>query len=82
MNKEVVLLKAMLNKAVIWGYLDVNPLRTVKRLPEPDGRLRYLDADEIDRLLAACPSHLLPIVTCALHTGLRRGKSWVLRGIA
>jgi integrase len=73
-NKEVALLKAMLNKAVVWGYLDVNPHLTVKRLPEPDGRLRYLNADEIDRLLAACPSHLLPIVICALHTGMRRGE--------
>jgi len=73
-NKEVALLKAMLNKAITWGYLDVNPLRNVKRLPEPDGRLRYLDADEIERLLAACPSHLLPIVLCALHTGMRRGE--------
>jgi integrase len=73
-NKEVALLKAMLSKAVVWGYLDVNPLLTVKRLPEPDGRLRYLDADEIDRLLAACLSHLLPIVICALHTGMRRGE--------
>jgi Site-specific recombinase XerD len=73
-NKEVALLEAMLNKAVVWGYLDVNPLLTVKRLPEPDGRLRYLDADEIDRLLAACPAHLLPIVICAFHTGMRRGE--------
>jgi integrase len=73
-NKEVALLKAMLNKAITWRYLDVNPLRTVKRLPEPDGRLRYLDTDEIDRLLAACPPHMHPIVICALHTGMRRGE--------
>lgn len=73
-NKEIALLKAMLNKAITWGYLDMNPLRMVKRLPEPDGRLRYLDAEEIERLLAACPPHLSPIVVCALHTGMRRGE--------
>ena len=73
-NKEVALLKAMLNKAITWSYLDVNPLRSVKRLPEPDGRVRYLDADEIDRLLGACPPHLHPIVICALVTGMRRGE--------
>ena len=64
----------MLNKAITWGYLDVNPLPNVKRLAEPDGRLRYLDAEEIERLLAACPPYLCPIVVCALHTGMRRGE--------
>jgi integrase len=73
-NKEVALLKAMLNKAITWGYLDVNPLRAVKKLREPDGRLRYLDVEEIERLLAACPPHLSSIVICALHTGMRRGE--------
>jgi integrase len=73
-NKEVALLKAMLTKAITWGYLDVNPLRSVKKLQEPDGRLRYLDTEEIDRLLTACPAHLHPIVVCALHTGMRRGE--------
>lgn len=33
----------------------MNPLRGVKKLAEPDGRLRYLDADEIERLVAVCP---------------------------
>jgi len=73
-NKEVALLKAMLTKAITWGHLEVNPLRGVKKLQEPDGRLRYLDADEIERLLAACPPHLHAIVVCALHTGMRRGE--------
>jgi len=73
-NKEVALLKAMVNKAITWGYLEVNPLRNVKRLAEPDGRLRYLDAEEAERLLAACPPRLSPIVLCALHTGMRRGE--------
>ena len=55
-------------------HLRTEQRDAVKRLPEPDGRLRYLDTDEIDRLLAACPPHMHPIVTCALHTGMRRGE--------
>ena len=62
-------LEAILNRAAVpiltWGYLDANHLRSVKKLQEPDGRLRYLDTEEIDRLLTACPAHLHPIVVCA-----------------
>jgi integrase len=73
-NKEVALLKAMLNRAIAWGLLDTNPILRVKKLPEPEGRVRYLAPEEIERLLAACPPHLRPIVVCALHTGMRRGE--------
>jgi integrase len=73
-NKEVALLKAMLNRAIVWGLLATNPILRVKKLPEPEGRVRYLEAEEIERLLAACPPHLGPIVVCALHTGMRRGE--------
>ena len=74
MNKEVALLKAMLNRAIAWGLLDTNPILRVKKLPEPEGRVRYLEPEEIERLLAASPPHLRPIVVCALHTGMRRGE--------
>jgi integrase len=73
-NKEVALLKAMLNRAIAWGLLDTNPILRVKKLPEPEGRVRYLAPEEIERLLAACPPHLRSIVVCALHTGMRRGE--------
>lgn len=36
-NKELNCLKAMLNKAVSWGYLKEHPLKGVKRLKEPPG---------------------------------------------
>ena len=53
-NKEVNCLKAMLNKAVSWGYLKENPLKGMSALKEPPGRLRYLMPEETTRLLAAC----------------------------
>jgi integrase len=75
-NKEVNCLKAMLNKAVRWGYLKDNPLKGMSALKEPPGRLRYLTPEETTRLLAAChtPPYLPSIVAIAMHTGLRRSE--------
>jgi integrase len=80
-NKELNCLKALLNKAVAWGYLHGNPLAGLKGLKEPPGRLRYLTPDEKDRLLAACatPLYLRPIVELAIHTGMRRSELVSLR---
>jgi integrase len=80
-NKELNCLKAMLNKAVAWGYLKENPLKGLKGLKEPPGRIRYLAPDETARLLAACetPLYLRPIVELAMHTGMRRSELLSLR---
>ena len=68
------------------GYLDkVSRIRLAK---EPDGRLRWLAAEEIPRLLDACAARagkspvLLPVVTLALHTGMRKGEILGLGGSA
>ena len=53
-NRELVLIKHMLTKAVEWGYLKSNPAKSVKLLREPPGRLRYLEAEEIERFLDSC----------------------------
>jgi integrase len=59
-----------------WGWLDQNPLRRVRLLPEPRGRVRFLTDAERPRLLAACQAsrnrHLYPLVVCALSTGARK----------
>jgi integrase len=82
-NRELALLKHMLTKAVDWGYLKQNPARAVKLLKEPPGRLRYLEAEDIQRLLEACDDpqtpYLRPIVMVALHTGMRLGEILGLR---
>jgi integrase len=71
----------MLNKAVAWGYVQSNPLKGLKGLKEPPGRLRYLAPEEKTRLLKACasPAYLWPIVELAIHTGMRRGEILSLR---
>jgi integrase len=59
-----------------WGWLESNPLRHVPYLPEPHGRVRFLDEAERPRLLAACQSSanrmLYPVVALALATGARK----------
>lgn len=53
-NRDVVRIKAVMNKAVEWGVLPASPFAGVKRAKvEEDGRVRYLSADEEKRLRAA-----------------------------
>lgn len=50
-NKELMRLGHLLNRAVEWGYLKANPARGIKRAKEAPGRVRYLSAEERDKLL-------------------------------
>lgn len=84
MNRETTVLKHMMRRAVVWEYLSRNPfldaqgglLAGLKALREPPGRTRFLNPDEIDRLLQACEPipYLRPFVTVALNTGMRRNE--------
>jgi len=72
-----------------WEWLEESPMRRVKKLPEPRGRVRFLSDDivvddqvvpgERSRLLAACQqvraaTDLYPLVVLALSTGMRHGE--------
>ena len=60
----------MLRLGKRWGYLDQVP--DVDMPKRPGGRLRYLEQDEITRLLEACRAsrnfYLATIVTLAVNT--------------
>lgn len=77
-NRDIALIKHMLNKAVDWGYLNSNPVSRVRFLKEPPGRTRYLSESERERLLDACKQSasemLYSIVLTALLTGMRKGE--------
>src|SRR5215510_8127867 len=77
-NRELALLKHMLSKAVEWNYLKHNPAKPVRLLKEPPGRLRYLEAEDIERLIECCADphapYLRTIVVMAVHTGMRVGE--------
>ena len=73
-NRDLAVLRRMLNLAIAWGYLRENPLRFFKFPKERNGRLRYLTREEFERLVEACPDWLKPIVTIAVNTGMRQGE--------
>lgn len=73
-NREIALLKHMYSKAIEWGKAKENPAKKVKLLKGEIKRVRFLMPDEIQRLLSNCADHLKPIVTVALHTGMRKGE--------
>jgi len=77
-NRELAILRHMLRLAEEWGYITKVP--KIRLSKEPEGRLRFLGEDEIERLLVACEDkrskspYLRPIVTMALNTGMRKGE--------
>lgn len=77
-NRDVALLKHMLSTAVRWGILASNVAEDVKLGKEQEHAFRVLTVDEERRLLAECADHLKPLVTFAVHTGLRRTELFSL----
>ena len=58
-----------------WGWTEVNPVSKVRRPKADPGRVRFLSADERERLLEACKqskaNDLYPVVVLLLCTGMR-----------
>lgn len=76
-NREIACLQCMLNSAVRYNKLAHNPVSHAARLPENNVRKRILTPDEFEKLVAACPVHLQPVVILAFYSGMR--KSDILR---
>jgi len=73
-NRGLALLKSMFNRAIAWDkYHDINPVKGIKFAKEQP-RLRFLEKEEIPKLLAFSPSYLKPILITALHTGMRKSE--------
>lgn len=73
-NRERSVLSHLFTKAQAWGLATANPVMGADRLREPDGKPRPLTPDEEARLFMVLPAHYRPVVTLALHTGLRLGE--------
>src|SRR6266699_2037408 len=78
-NRYLAALSSAFSAAVKeWQWLEESPLRRVRKLPEPRGRMRFLSEDERTRLLKVCQEssnpYLYTVVVLALSTGMRRGE--------
>ena len=71
LDREVELLKQLLNYACRAGQLTANPLDHVKLLQKPNVRRKVLDEAEFNRLFEASEESLKPILLAAFDTGMR-----------
>ncbi|MEK6370853.1 MAG: site-specific integrase [Burkholderia gladioli] len=71
-RRVIGVLKAVLNAAVEWEWLDRAPVTRRTRLPEK--RIRWLTPAQSERLLAELPTHLAEMARFSLETGLRRSN--------
>jgi integrase len=79
LNRYVALLSHILSVAVReWQWLEDSPIKRVKKLKEPRGRVRFLSDKERERLLEKIKTKDSPqlelFVVLALSTGMRKGE--------
>lgn len=72
-NKELSLLRFILNKALEWGYIDKTPKFRMLNLPKAP--IKYLKSEEINKLLIYSKQSLKPIIIVMLNTGMRIGEA-------
>lgn len=71
-NRNRALLVALLNTARLRGWIGKVPHLPARKAAAP--RIRFLGAEEWQRLLAELPAHLKPMARLAITTGLRRAN--------
>ena len=74
-NRELAVLSHLFTKAMEWRWIDHKPA-IIKRLKENPGRIIYLTADQIERLIEAAIQdqnpHIYPFIVIGLETGMRK----------
>ena len=71
-NREVELLRGVMNKATKDWQCAIGTVDWQRHLlEESEGNTRWLTIDQVERVLAASPKHLRPVIVAAICTGLR-----------
>lgn len=73
-NRMVMFVSSALTSAAKKGYITSNPARNVAKLREDNAKPRHFTDEEEGRIMSFLPGWMRPIVTFALHTGMRRGE--------
>ena len=80
-NRYMALLRAMLNAAEEWGWIERAPKVPMYRVAKKEPR--WITKDEFSRLYQELPSHLQALALLAVNTGLRKTplvemrRSWI-----
>ena len=81
-NRHLAMLRAVFNWGLEKKLVAANPTQGIgkdKAAEEAAQRDRYLDIEEIQRLLSQASDRFRPILITALHTGMRRGEILALQ---
>ncbi len=78
-NRYIEALSKMFNVAISNGIFKSNPLKQIKKLKQDNYKIRFLTKDEEKALFKVLNEHeeynyYIPIVICALQTGMRKGE--------
>ena len=78
-NRDVANLRAMLNKGVKYGKIDLNPIQLVSMLEENNVRERVLTHEQFRLLLKKCPESIRGQVLIAYYLPMRQSEILYLR---
>lgn len=70
-NRELACLKCMFSHAIEWGYAKDNPVKKVKFEKENNSRVRFLENEELKKLIDCSDKALKPAIILAVNTGMR-----------
>lgn len=74
-NRELAVLSHLFNKAIEWGWLDRRPAK-LNRFQEGQGRITYLTADQVARLVECAKADanpiIYPFIVIGVETSMRK----------